>query len=359
MSAIVFQHQQRELQVQTQPCPAVGQLQDLTQESHTGMPSYSANEVPNGVVNVSIGPGGRAYLDRLYCSYPLKLVAQQTQKASELIQMYAIGHGGGLVSGDYIHLDVTLNQQSILLLKTQGSTKVYKSTQQQGFELACPARSHISGDLRDQSLLLSLPDPITCFTDSSLHQAQTYRLTEKSSCCLVEWFTCGRESSGEIWRASRIRSNVQVFVQDRLVLLENLDLQTSSLGSFSDKIGGCVCFGSVILVGPRTLELRERLQVLKQRQSFTNHKSAIERGSNVDPFVSLAEVPGGAILRFSAVSVEDCYCLLTLIFSPLGRELKLSPSPYLERIDHSSLAQRMQVQGSVFNVLSNALNISL
>jgi urease accessory protein len=357
MSAIIFQQEQRVLQAEPGHQPWVEVVQELPQFMASGMSSYFANGVPNGVVNVSIGRGGRAYLDRLYCSYPLKLVPQQAQKASELIQMYAIGHGGGLVSGDYIHLDVTLNQQSMLLLKTQGSTKVYKSIQLQGME--CPARSLISGDLRDQSLLLSLPDPITCFTDSSLLQAQTYRLTDKSSCCLVEWFTCGRESSGEIWRASRIRSNVKVFVQDRLVLLENLDLQSSCLGSFSDKIGGCVCFGSVILVGPRTLELRERLQVLKQRQSFTNHKSAIERGSNVDPLLSLAEVPGGAILRFSAVSVEDSYCLLALIFSTLGRELKLSPSPYLERIDHSSLAKRMQVQGSIFNVLSNAFNIAL
>lgn len=312
---------------------------------------------PNGQFEVEIA-GGRAILSKLYYTYPLKLVPQQSQRPTTVLQMYMIGHGGGLVSGDKINMVLALNQSSALIMKTQGSTKVYKS--QQGGEAAAPASQLISGHLRDESFLLSVPDPITCFADSSLQQLQTYKLSQNASCCLVEWFTCGRESSGEVWRASRIRSTVQIYVQDKMVLLENLDLQASSYGSFSDKIGGCVVFGSLMLVGPKTLNLRERLQVLKQRQSFSNLKSAKERthdeGDHIDPIVSFSEVSEGAIMRFSGVSVEDCYCLLALIFNTMEKDLNVHPSPFMERIDSSSLSCRVQKKGSLFNVLALALS---
>ena len=275
-----------------------------------------------------------------------------------------------MVSGDAVHLDVAVMDKSALLLKTQGSTKVYKRNSSAAGAIvddgSVPTSQIINGRLGCDSVLLSLPDPITCFADSSLQQLQTYRLTDTSSCCLVECFTCGRESSGEIWRASRIRSNVQVYIQDKLVLLENLDLQASMCGSLPEKIGGCVVFGTVIIVGPRTSQLRSTLQVLKQRQSFSNHKSAVERKLqddsggkqevHVDPLVSLADIPGGSVLRFSAVTVEDCYCLLALIFSPLEKELNISPSPYMERIVPSSLAQRVAQHGSIFHALATALS---
>lgn len=310
-------------------------------------------EVPfNGIIEMS-NYNGKSNFDRLYSTYPLKLIPLPSSSNSALSTLYLIGHGGGLVAGDKIKINITLSDSCVLVLKTQGSTKVFKRASTRINE---PVLQIIHACMRGDSFLLSLPDPTTCFKDSHLNQSQVFNLSNNASCAIVDTFTCGRKSLGEMWDASRIQSRMQVFREGKLLLVENTDLESSAFGSMSDKIRGCV-FGTIVLVGPRTASLRARLQQLKQRQSFQAHKSALKQQETIvefqDPLVSVSEFPckSGAIVRFSAQTVEDAYCLLASVFLPLAAEIHLSPSPYTDRINSASLASRVAQEGSIFHTL--------
>jgi urease accessory protein len=293
-----------------------------------------------GIIRV-VRVGDSACLDTLYSSYPLKLLPLASSDDLRCVQLYVIGHGGGLVSGDAINLQLTLENDSILVLKTQGSTKVYRGNARHD-----TATQEINANVCDDAFLVSVPDPVTCFRDSRLIQNQVYRLSEQASCIIVDSFTSGRAGNGEVWEASRISNRLQLFINDKLVFMENLDLQPTQNGmTISEKIGNCGVFGTVLLVGPKTLRLREGLQVFKERRSFKAHKSSLQQHKSVEDknagmLVSISDIPGGGVLRFSAGSTEDAYCFLAELFKTFATDIKLAQLPYMDRVSTDFLARR-------------------
>lgn len=177
--------------------------------------------------------------------------------------LFIVGYGGGLVSGDKVSLDIDVGSKSVLLLLTQGSTKVFKSRKsfagkqdlaimrnQHEFELASrsavsqtssddpsmhpstsvsdpdsDSRSRAAPDpitsqlfrclIRSCSTLILLPDPVTCFTNSKYHQTQFFDLRDRytSSLVLLDWITPGRVLSVASESASR-RGNVGFGLQN-------------------------------------------------------------------------------------------------------------------------------------------------
>jgi urease accessory protein len=279
-------------------------------------------------------------LETLFSSYPLKLLPLAYNHGdTRCIQLFMIGHGGGLVSGDAIKLRLTLENDCILVLKTQGSTKVYRAS-----ALHESASQEVTATLCHDSLLVSVPDPVTCFKDSQMLQSQVYHLSEKASCVIVDSFTSGRACNGEMWEASRISNKLQLFVDDKLVFIENLDLQSKSGLTISERIGNCGIFGTVLLVGPRTLSLRNELSFMKERRSFRAYKSTLlqqqsGRERETGLLVSIADIPGGiygSILRFSADTTEEAYGFLADLLKNFAADIKLSPSPFVDRVPFKS-----------------------
>lgn len=304
----------------------------------------------SGLFEALLDNGGHACLARLFSTYPLKIVPVKCDGNPRVISLYLMGHGGGLVSRDVVSIKAQLRGGSIVVLKTQGTTKVFK-TQQAAQQMSTQL---LDCYVHDDSFLVSVPDPTTCYRDSHLRQSQTIHLSSPSAgCLLVDSYTCGRCT--EAWNASRIHSTVQIFRQGRLVLLENMDLESSSMATLAQKIGPRVgVFGTIILIGPQTQILRQHVQSLKQRLTFRNHKSAIQCPE--DPVLvsvsDLSPAADGALVRFSASSVEDAFCLLAAILKPLAVELNLLPCPYADKVDPEALAARAARSGSVFEKLS-------
>src|SRR5690349_21171006 len=77
-----------------------------------------------GTIHVS-RHSSRTTLSSLTSSYPLRLLAPRTHDPRN-VSVYALAHGGGLVSGDHVHIDITIDSDCALTLLTQGSTKVYR-----------------------------------------------------------------------------------------------------------------------------------------------------------------------------------------------------------------------------------------
>lgn len=304
---------------------------------------------PSGHFEAQLVQQEHVCLARLYSCYPLKIVPILCDGNPRVVSLYQMGHGGGLVSQDVVSVTGTIRGGSIVVLKTQGTTKVFKRKTHSASQMSTQM---LDCHVHDAGFLISVPDPTTCYRDSHLRQLQTIHLSRDASCLLVDSYTCGR--CGEAWDASRIHSRVQIFREGRLVLLENMDLESSSMATLAQKIGPQVAvFGTIVLVGPQTHLLRQHVQSLKQRQTFRNHKSAVQCLG--DPLVSVSDLPAaaaGALVRFSASSVEDAFCLLAAILKPLAVELNLHPCPYADKTDPEALASRSTRPGSVFEKLT-------
>src|SRR5262245_54561573 len=84
--------------------------------------------------------------------------------------VFASTFGGGLVDGDAIVIDVTVERGGRAMLSTQASTKIYRS--RNGTSLTLRA------NVERAAMLVVLPDPNVCFAGSSYAQAQRFALEE-------------------------------------------------------------------------------------------------------------------------------------------------------------------------------------
>jgi len=208
----------------------------------------------------------------------------------------------------------------------------------------------ISCNLATRSFLINLPDPTCCYADARFLQEQVYHLEDNASCVLVDMFSARSSDGVASWDAIRIKSQISLYMKSKLVIMENVDLKQTELSTIADKVGGeaIVVFGSLILAGPRTLTLQNRLSLLKQRQNWNAHRTALllqkedcttTHLRQQEPLVSVSTLEENLMLvRFHAGSVEDSYKLLSELLRPLESEIGISA--YADRLNSNANKKR-------------------
>jgi urease accessory protein len=197
--------------------------------------------------------------------YPLKLIAPDPHTSpgppqNTVSLVFLLTYGGGLVGGDKIRLDVSLEENTRLVLVTQGSTKIFKS----------PARSVTSGQtlsvtIAKDASLCYLPDPTQPFAESVYEQKQTFFVDPQStsSLCVLDWVTEGRRARGESWTLWSWKGKNEVrelphedsrqsrlLLRDAVMLGDNCKDSVQLGAGILDKTDGMGVFGTLILYGP-------------------------------------------------------------------------------------------------------------
>lgn len=291
------------------------------------------NNAGNGRISLSLH-GNETVFTELSYQYPLKLLSPRVYN-SVIAIAYILSYGGGLVSGDRIKLDVEVLSGAVLLLLTQvrlasstlacdligiqGSTKVFKY--RIGQKLA-KAQEHphdafgqstvqkLRVDVFVDGLLVLLPDPVTCFSEASYNQIQTFRLQEGASAVILDWLTSGRMSRGEAWKFSRYYSVNEVNIggrriaRDTLLLQDTCNPSQSLERSVKDRMGDYSCYATVMLCGPRVRYLVEMFSALYR--SITIYQQS-EPG---DLLWSMADMETGCVIRVAGKETDSVRCWL-------------------------------------------------
>src|SRR6476619_6855568 len=114
--------------------------------------------------------GGRTRVGASRATSPLAILTPLNHGTAAWA--YLSSHGGGLVDGDHVSLDVRVGPAGRALLSTQGETRVYRSPRGCSFELS--ARVETGG------LLAIVPDPTTCFAGATYAQHVDVSLAESA-----------------------------------------------------------------------------------------------------------------------------------------------------------------------------------
>ena len=116
---------------------------------------------------------GMSHVTRMRATYPYKFLRSNVSN-SAYSTIFILGYGGGAVSGDRQELRIIVNENAVLILRTQGSMKIFKCVD--GKYSSQKIVSHLSNG----SLLAFLPDPTTCFRGSKYDQHQIFNLDEEA-----------------------------------------------------------------------------------------------------------------------------------------------------------------------------------
>ena len=182
---------------------------------------------------------GTTVLTQAIAASPLRLLHPKNSGSAAWV--YAATYGGGLLGGDAIALDVTVGPGASAMLSTQASTKVYRS------DIRASQRLHVH--VADESLLVSLPDPVTPFARSQYVQEQQIALAGGANLVAVDWMTAGRMSSGERWQFTSYASRTWLR-RDGRVILHDATLLTPEDGDVADRLGRFNCLAWAVVIGP-------------------------------------------------------------------------------------------------------------
>ncbi|CAN0062521.1 unnamed protein product [Scytosiphon promiscuus] len=307
---------------------------------------------------------GKTACSTAYARYPIKFVSATRASDGGCSWVYTLGYGGGAVCGDQVTITCHVDEGSTAALTTQGSTKVFKrgsksdnatATQLESEEIHRASQSLRSRVART-ALLAVVPDPVTCFKNSSFRQHQRFLLEQGASLVLVDWLTSGRMSRGEGWEFNRLESRNEVMVQapagnggrDRCggwepLVFDSLVLEELPGLSVRERMLGMNVVGVVILLGPRVEELVSTVLGLETRKRSRFPVGLEPRGTAGSPAAAGTEKGGqkpgrdagqtlssvsplkggvndwcrGVVYRFAAERTDDARAMLHDLLLPL------------------------------------------
>jgi urease accessory protein len=157
---------------------------------------------------------------------------------------YLASHGGGLVSGDRVALDVEVGGGAIALIATQAETKVYRAAAGGGAEQRLTARVARGG------VLALLPEPVSPFAGARHAARARFELEDGASLAVVDALVAGRSARGERWAFARHESRNEVSVGGRLVLADAVLLDPAWGGPLAARLGRFDAIAVAFALGP-------------------------------------------------------------------------------------------------------------
>jgi urease accessory protein len=162
---------------------------------------------------------GITCLKQSYCTPPFKVVNITEDKSSPQLQLMLMNSSPGILDEDDYEQKIELAENSSLKLHTQSYQRL--------FNMKKGAKQLMEVHLQNGASFVYLPHPSVPHENSAFIAINKFFLT--ASCRLVwgEILTCGRKLNGEVFQYSKYHSITQVFINDKLVIKENLLMQPS------------------------------------------------------------------------------------------------------------------------------------
>jgi urease accessory protein len=160
---------------------------------------------------------GITCLKQSYCTPPFKVANITEDKSSPSLQLMLMSSSPGILDEDEYELKIELEENSSLQLYTQSYQRL--------FNMKKGAKQSMEVYLNKGASIIFLPHP------SVPHENSVFATTNKfylSTGCRLIWgeiLTCGRKLNGEVFLFSKYHSLTEVFINNKLIIKENLLMQ--------------------------------------------------------------------------------------------------------------------------------------
>jgi len=169
---------------------------------------------------------GRTAIVRQRSRPPLQTFGLQSDDRHGGAYLQIVNPCGGLFEGDSAEVEVSLRQGAHLYLTTQAATKVYPAEHGQ------VTRQLIRLRIASGAILDYFPLPLIPFARALYVQEMAIQVESGGVCLVAEVLAPGRVARGEHFAYHMVRSRVEGWLDDRLVLFEQLILQPEQ-GSYA------------------------------------------------------------------------------------------------------------------------------
>lgn len=169
-----------------------------------------------GSLDLAFRPqGDRTQPYRTYAQAPLKIQRPFYPENPAICHSVTLHTAGGMVGGDRLSQNITLDADSHALITTAAATKVYRSN---GLE----AQQKIKMTLGDRAILEWLPQETIVFNNAQYRQQIRIDLAPTASLIAWDILRLGRSARGEIFIGGTLWQNLEVWQNDKPLWIDRL-----------------------------------------------------------------------------------------------------------------------------------------
>ncbi len=261
--------------------------------------------------------GERTVVHTARAHSPLKLVLPRNH--GDAAWCFVTSFGGGLVDGDALALRAEVGARAKLLLATQASTKVYRSTGR-------GAHQRFAVDVGPGGLLVVLSDPVVCYENAEYTQTWEVTLAADATLVVQDCLSAGRVARGERWAFARYASSWRVERAGAPVLYDAQRLDRAD-GPLSGRLGAFEALATVMASGPLAGDVVAR--IVAQGSAAPTR----DRVCSWAPFVAREgdSASAGAVGRIAATRLEDAVALTRALLEPVASPALLGDAPFARK----------------------------
>lgn len=177
---------------------------------------------------------------------PFHLSKPYWDSAAAVLHVQVVNPTAGILAGDSLRSEVSVEAGAAVLLSTPSATRVFK------MEAGQAARSQQQWRVASGGWLEVFPEPLVPHRGSSFHQETLVDTEAGAGLLLIDQLMPGRLAHGEAWQWERLVLGLTVRVDGALILRERLDQTGASLQALSEfaGTGPAACFANLTLVLP-------------------------------------------------------------------------------------------------------------
>lgn len=173
-------------------------------------------------LHISIGNrNGNSYLKEAYCTTPFKVANITGNRTGHDLQLMIMSASPGILDGDVYDMKVHIEKNGFLRLHTQAYQRL--------FTMKYGALQQLTVQLEEGASFVYLPHPCVPHEQSVFTVRNDFFLNNHCHFVFGEILTCGRKLNGEAFLFSKYHSISSVFINNELVIKENLLLQPSMI----------------------------------------------------------------------------------------------------------------------------------
>ena len=163
--------------------------------------------------------GNITFLEKAYCTTPFKIADITEDKKDRTLRLMLMSSSPGILDGDEYKIKIEVAKDCSLHLQTQSYQRL--------FNMKVGASQNVEVHLQEGASFCFIPHPSVPH-ESSVFDARN-KIFLSNNCDLIwgEVLTCGRKLSGEVFLFSKYHNVTEIFLNNKLIIKENLLVQPS------------------------------------------------------------------------------------------------------------------------------------
>lgn len=251
---------------------------------------------------------GCSYLKKAFFTTPFKVMNITEDKSGKQLHLMLMSSSPGILDGDEYELKIEVEQNCSLQLHTQAYQRL--------FNMKHGATQQMNVHLQDGASFCYLPHPSVPHDQSIFTSRNNFYLDNNYQIVFGEILTCGRKLNGELFLLSKYHSISNIYINNKLVIKENLLMQPSLINVHAiGQLEGFTHQASMIW-------LNQEADIKNIQQQLMELLSAEK---NMEAGITAAPV-NGIIIRLLGNGAEQLYDCLQRVQQHLQTKIFSIPS---------------------------------